>query len=1215
MVLQRKLTVGAADDQYEQEADRVARQVLNTSDAVVANSMQRAMSPEEDKDPMLQTKPLAASITPFMQRQMVHNAASEDEEQPVQAKFLTETRRAPLQRQPETEEEETEPIQAKSAGALTESFEAGADVETQVSQSKGRGSPLPDPVRAYMEPRFGVDFSQVRVHTGSDALQMNQAVGAQAFTHGSDIYFGAGSSPTNLELTAHELTHVVQQTGGGPFQTKKREDEGAPPGPEPSIQRICAACAADDREAKGSAPISSQTTSTAHASPSVTPSVASHINRMQGGGIHLPKADRNFKGTFSPAPLGATPQSHQSASGLCCEQRGSRSALTDGNTAAELEAERAAAAHGDDVAVIRERAGAIAPLPIDTPGEYPSANSAAINAVPSGSQENGSHVEPVQNQDSPISEVLQRVAAVPAREVSSAATKLLSTSVNALLRGRKIMRTELPVEVVEAVNARRTRVRSAVTGLSPTAVRTTPARGTGRRPRHSDGIPSGGNLLNKGDLSLSGPMEIRGKNATLPAVQSGAPIEAAGGIPVYDSSGGVSKSATTPAPGAVPTPTAIPPPTPSATSDMTPAFPPFIPVSAPRTTGAQTGGGGAAASPWAANGAMGLIARAVAQTVGTALNQVGGMFGMGGGQTAPAAPSTSTPTTVTPPKVGDTTSKSSTLGAPQPVSDAKTPAAEAKPAPAGVYTSTTTPTPSSANVPAVAGVESIQSKIADLIKLKPKKDAYGEENAADRATIIKSIKEIREAIAALKASDLGMNTDQLQALKAQFYLQINKATPSYFQMENLDILWMMDKGKRATAPGRTCNVTALSISLESLGISPKEFKGDRELLKLIWKYQQDQMSEISKKDEETAISKLKGKTKENQEADLRAKGEKERTRLAALDLDGLRMPDFMQLIVIYNVLLKSGQVTGKMNGLGLDAGTIKAMAAGQPDKFKETMDSAHGLARNSILFSGQFPDFAGWFGIKANSRRIKYSDQLDKMGAFGRARWKVQELQGQLSETEQKANSVEGKSKARLEKEAKYLRGNIDTRKSKIDYTITEQEQELASLRAKAGRATGDEQATLTAQADRLAATIEARKGKQQDKITKMEAELEKLKGQQTEGAKGKAAAALEKKIKAKQGQIDELKSPTSIQSMDQFETMVPLKDYKDEVTGVFVPILSAGKHVEVNLHNHFVHLFEINDNGPVVDEVGEGAGKRLQLSWEKARALGYFQSSTVYEK
>src|SRR5262245_66625580 len=48
--LQRKLTVGAAHDPYEQEADRVARHVMHTSDAVAAPSMQRAMSPEEDQD-------------------------------------------------------------------------------------------------------------------------------------------------------------------------------------------------------------------------------------------------------------------------------------------------------------------------------------------------------------------------------------------------------------------------------------------------------------------------------------------------------------------------------------------------------------------------------------------------------------------------------------------------------------------------------------------------------------------------------------------------------------------------------------------------------------------------------------------------------------------------------------------------------------------------------------------------------------------------------------------------------------------------------------------------------------------------------------------------------------------------------------------------------------------------------------------------------------
>ncbi|HLO87001.1 MAG TPA: DUF4157 domain-containing protein, partial [Nostocaceae cyanobacterium] len=73
------------------------------------------------------------------------------------------------------------------------------------------GSLLSEQIRAYMEPRFGADFSSVRVHTGEQAVQMNRELGAQAFTHGSNIYYGAGKSPGVNELTAHELTHVVQQ--------------------------------------------------------------------------------------------------------------------------------------------------------------------------------------------------------------------------------------------------------------------------------------------------------------------------------------------------------------------------------------------------------------------------------------------------------------------------------------------------------------------------------------------------------------------------------------------------------------------------------------------------------------------------------------------------------------------------------------------------------------------------------------------------------------------------------------------------------------------------------------------------------------------------------------------------------------------------------------------------------------------------------------------
>jgi peptidoglycan hydrolase-like protein with peptidoglycan-binding domain len=60
---------------------------------------------------------------------------------------------------------------------------------------------------------------------------MNQELGAQAFTHGSDVYFGQGKEPGNNELTAHELTHVVQQTGA--VQTKLNFQQI-----EPLVQRL-----------------------------------------------------------------------------------------------------------------------------------------------------------------------------------------------------------------------------------------------------------------------------------------------------------------------------------------------------------------------------------------------------------------------------------------------------------------------------------------------------------------------------------------------------------------------------------------------------------------------------------------------------------------------------------------------------------------------------------------------------------------------------------------------------------------------------------------------------------------------------------------------------------------------------------------------------------------------------------------------------------------
>ena len=88
---------------------------------------------------------------------------------------------------------------------------AGRHVE-RVLASAGR--PLPAIDRSYFEPRFGRDFSSVRVHTGGDAAASAAAIGARAYTVGDQIVFGAGeyapASRAARHLLAHELTHVVQ---------------------------------------------------------------------------------------------------------------------------------------------------------------------------------------------------------------------------------------------------------------------------------------------------------------------------------------------------------------------------------------------------------------------------------------------------------------------------------------------------------------------------------------------------------------------------------------------------------------------------------------------------------------------------------------------------------------------------------------------------------------------------------------------------------------------------------------------------------------------------------------------------------------------------------------------------------------------------------------------------------------------------------------------
>jgi len=178
--------------------------------------------PEEDEE-LLQGK----FETGRIQRQ-------EDEEDLLQGKFLQPFDGLRVNRQSEDEEEllqgkmepvglqrqfpEKEPLQMEtnSYGIDAEGGILESGLETSIKRSKGRGHPLPVNLRNKMENAFNSDFTKVKVHNSSESDMLNQQIKARAFTTGHDIFLKEGEydvgSSRGLELLAHELTHVMQQT-------------------------------------------------------------------------------------------------------------------------------------------------------------------------------------------------------------------------------------------------------------------------------------------------------------------------------------------------------------------------------------------------------------------------------------------------------------------------------------------------------------------------------------------------------------------------------------------------------------------------------------------------------------------------------------------------------------------------------------------------------------------------------------------------------------------------------------------------------------------------------------------------------------------------------------------------------------------------------------------------------------------------------------------
>lgn len=264
--VQMKMTVNKPGDKFEQEADKMAAKVMRMpAPPAPAKEEKLQRKPEEkikkkDEEKIqkaalpenkLQKAPQAGEKLQKKEEEKIQKAPAGEErlqkkdEEKIQKAASPEDK---LQKAPQAEEkvQKKEEEKIQKAPASEEKLQrdgSGAPAATPGIQSaiknkaSGGGQPLSSDVRGYMEPRFGADFGNVRVHTDAESASLSNQLSARAFTYQNNIFFSRDQyqpgSSEGKQLLAHELTHTVQQ--GHAVQRSPEVSTTATP---PVVQRL-----------------------------------------------------------------------------------------------------------------------------------------------------------------------------------------------------------------------------------------------------------------------------------------------------------------------------------------------------------------------------------------------------------------------------------------------------------------------------------------------------------------------------------------------------------------------------------------------------------------------------------------------------------------------------------------------------------------------------------------------------------------------------------------------------------------------------------------------------------------------------------------------------------------------------------------------------------------------------------------------------------------
>lgn len=264
------LAVSHPEDASEREAETVARSVVAGRNAPPITPLSRAetqtlarreekkeeaqrekteekekLSRAEEKEKPAHREEKKAVAEPPPASRLAQRAVKEDDKKPQRTEDEKRPQLKDDEKKTRLKEDEKKPQRAedekrarpseeeKPRAAMRLEAEAGGGTNVAAAEDaiarKSAGSPVNPSLRRALEPRMGADLSAARVHQDSSANEAAGALNARAFAHGNDIYLARGESENDTRLMAHELTHVVQQTGAtAPRVNRAPQPSGKP---------------------------------------------------------------------------------------------------------------------------------------------------------------------------------------------------------------------------------------------------------------------------------------------------------------------------------------------------------------------------------------------------------------------------------------------------------------------------------------------------------------------------------------------------------------------------------------------------------------------------------------------------------------------------------------------------------------------------------------------------------------------------------------------------------------------------------------------------------------------------------------------------------------------------------------------------------------------------------------------------------------------------